>query len=151
MGRIVVGVDGSTGSAAALRWAVELARLRGDEVVALHAYPEVALYPYVAVDCGYIPYDDGLAETVEKRAADLLGQAVDRVTAEVGDDVKIVQEVVAGPAGTALIEAGHHADLIVVGSRGYGPIREVVLGSVSHRVATHATCPVTVVPHGSVS
>lgn len=148
MQRIVVGIDGSTGSAEALRWAIELARLKGDEVVALHCYPPVAYAPYVAVDCGYLPYEEGLAEVIEERAAALLATVVERVTAEVGGDVKVIQELVPGNAAQVLLDAGRSAGHVVVGSRGLGPVREVLLGSVSHRVATHATCPVTIVPGG---
>lgn len=152
MQRIVVGIDGSEGSAEALRWALELAALKGDEVVALHAYPPVAFAPYVAVDCGYLPYDEGLAEVVAEvvaeRAGQLLDEVVDRVATEVGGDVKVIREVVPGNPAQVLLDAGRSAGHVVVGSRGLSGLREVLLGSVSHRVATHATCPVTIVPSG---
>jgi nucleotide-binding universal stress UspA family protein len=69
--------------------------------------------------------------------------------AALGDDVAVeTGAVVADPAG-ALVRASEHLDLLVCGSRGYGPLRAVLLGSVSRRVATAARCPVLVLPRGA--
>jgi nucleotide-binding universal stress UspA family protein len=66
-----------------------------------------------------------------------------------GVDVAVETDaVVADPAG-ALIRASEHLGLLVCGSRGYGPLRAVLLGGVSRRVATEARCPVIVLPRGA--
>ena len=54
--------------------------------------------------------------------------------------------VLLGAAAEILVDYGQSADMIVVGSRGLGSFRGMILGSVSHKVATHATCPVVVMP-----
>jgi nucleotide-binding universal stress UspA family protein len=147
-GRIVVGIDGSQASKDALSWAVAEARLRGDTVVAIHAwtqpfpasvaYPTAAAFPGVPVT----PVDDDLADAVRKGAEELLAEAASQ--AERGD-VPIEQRLVDGPAASALIEAAKGAELLVVGSRGHGGFTELLLGSVSQQVANHAPCPVVIV------
>ena len=51
-------------------------------------------------------------------------------------------------AGEVLLRISDHVDLMVSGSRGYGPVRSVLLGSVSRRLVDDAACPVLVVPRG---
>jgi nucleotide-binding universal stress UspA family protein len=148
-GRIVVGVDGSQASKDALSWAVAEARLRGDSVVAIHAwtppYPAASVaYPTAAAFPGapVAPVDDDLADAMRKGAEELLAQAASQ--AEPGD-VPIEQRLVDGPAASALIEAAKGAELVVVGSRGHGGFTGLLLGSVSQQVANHAPCPVVIV------
>ncbi|HMB18498.1 MAG TPA: universal stress protein [Gaiellaceae bacterium] len=64
----------------------------------------------------------------------------------VGDDTSVTVELAAVEASpaNALIDAAREADLVVVGSRGLGGFRALVLGSVSHQVAQHAPCPVVI-------
>jgi nucleotide-binding universal stress UspA family protein len=66
----------------------------------------------------------------------------------VGDDDRVEVEVMAGDPAELLIEVSRHLDLLVCGSRGYGPLRAVMLGSVSSRVADEAYCPALVLPRG---
>jgi nucleotide-binding universal stress UspA family protein len=147
-GRIVVGVDGSEASNQALSWALAEARLRGDTVVALHAwaapYPAPTALPgamLAPVEPG-TAVEGGMAEALRKGAEDLLAQAVSRAGPA---DVTIEQRLVEAPAASALIEEAKGAELLVVGSRGHGGFTGLLLGSVSQQVANHAPCPVVIV------
>jgi nucleotide-binding universal stress UspA family protein len=71
-----------------------------------------------------------------------------RVVAELGDDVPIEIEVVVGKPADSLSAVSSHLDLLAMGARGYGPLRAVLLGSVSRRVTAAANCPVVVLPRG---
>lgn len=141
MTTIVVGVDGSEGSKLALRWACDEARrIDGAQVVAVATwtYPVVAASPWMG---GYdVPMD------LTEPTSDVVAQAIAEVVAEGFPADRISSKVVCGPAASTLIEAGHDADLLVVGSRGLGGFTGLLLGSVSHQVAAHAPCPVIVVP-----
>jgi nucleotide-binding universal stress UspA family protein len=136
--RIVVGVDGSEGSNAALAWAQEEAILRGATLVVVHTWS----FPYVG-DMAYSQYYSG--EAVEEDARTVLDGALERSgVLEAG--LEIERHVVQGPAAQVLIEQGKGADLIVVGSRGRGGFAGLLLGSVSQQVAHHATSPVAIIP-----
>jgi nucleotide-binding universal stress UspA family protein len=67
---------------------------------------------------------------------------------ELGDDVPVEVEAMIGDPVEILAGLTSHLDLLVCGSRGYGPLRAVLLGSVARRVAENARCPVIVVPRG---
>ncbi|NUT51148.1 MAG: universal stress protein [Saccharothrix sp.] len=135
--RIVVGVDGSPASRAALRWAVEEGRLRGCEVHAVLAW---------RVDYGMVvgPVSAGVAAGVDVAALRADHQAVlDEVVAEAGGGARPV--LAEGDARDVLVELAADAALLVVGSRGAGPIRQALIGSVSSYCVHHAPCPVVVV------
>ena len=70
------------------------------------------------------------------------------VVAALGDDVEVEAETLVGDPATALIDFSRRLDLLVAGSRGYGPLDAVLLGSVSRRLAAEAHCPVVVLPRG---
>ena len=137
MGRITVGIDASKDSIRALEWALEEASLRDAELELVHAYPAPELVALPAVVT--LPSDDEL-----KQAAN---SVIDDALAEVGDtrDVTIRRTVRSGGAASVLCEAAKDADLLVVGARGLGGFRGLLLGSVSHQVVAHAPCPVVVV------
>jgi nucleotide-binding universal stress UspA family protein len=148
-GRIVVGIDGSQASKDALSWAVAEARVRGDTVVAIHAwtppyptasmaYPTAAAFPAAPV----APIDDDVADAIREGAEELLAQVVSEAGA---GDVTIEQRLVEGPAASALIDAAKDAELLVVGPRGHGGFTGLLLGSVSQQLANHAPCPVVIV------
>ncbi|MCL4291373.1 MAG: universal stress protein [Thermoleophilia bacterium] len=136
--RIVVGIDGSEGSLEALRFALEEARLRGGEVAALFAWS----IPFVAdVPTGLLP------EVIDDFRADA-EKLLEEQIAAVGDSggVEIERIVVEGPPAQALVGEAEGATLLVVGSRGRGGFKGLLLGSVSSQCMQHAPCPVVVVP-----
>ena len=133
--RIVVGVDGSVPSKAALAWAVKQARLTGATVEAVIAWELPATYgfpvPVPAMDYG------GLA-------AEVLAGAIAEASSP-GEPVKIRSTVAEGSAARVLLDASAGAELLVVGSRGHGGFTEALLGSVGQHCVHHATCPVVVI------
>jgi nucleotide-binding universal stress UspA family protein len=137
---IVVGVDGSESARAALRFALQEARLRSAAVRAVVAW-QVPVGAYEAALA-----TGSLGEELSGAAHDRLAHELDQV-ADVAGDVtveRIVRE--GGPAGVLLDEAAD-ADLLVVGSRGLGGFRGLLLGSVGQQCAHHAPCPLVIVPH----
>ncbi len=152
-GRIVVGIDGSTGSAAALHWAVEEAQLRGAEVHAVMAWQQpVAIGAASGLTLGMDPAIG--AEFVLAAAADAEAEAeaeAASLVAKAGEasDVLIVCEALEGYPAKTLIRAAEGADLLVVGTRGHGGFVGALVDSVSHYVVAHATCPVVVVANPS--
>lgn len=141
--RIVVGVDGSEHAARALRYAVEEAGRRDDPTIeAIHSYYATVYQPGMEFGYGAQPP----REKLEAEAMDRLLKAVEAALEEAPKDVPIDPIVVADSPSHALIEAGRGADLLVIGSRGHGGFRGLLLGSTSLQVVTHAPCPVVVVP-----
>ena len=140
MSEIVVGVDGSPASRAALSWALAEARLRGANLRAVHALTVATPF---ALDAPPVLLPS-LMEEAEQEAERELGDVVAEVA---GDnlDVPIERSVVEGPAAERLLEAAAGADLLVVGSRGHGGFHGLLLGSVSQQCAHHAPCPVVIV------
>ena len=136
MGRIVVGVDGSDQSKAALRWAVEEARLRGASVRAVYAWSA----PYVPVP-GAVLTEHNLEELrlQGERMLEAMNEEVD------SKGVEVERTSVEGGPARVLVEAAKDADLLVVGSRGRGGFAGLLLGSVSQQCAHHASCPVVIV------
>ncbi|MFF4104604.1 universal stress protein [Streptomyces sp. NPDC001903] len=134
--RIVVGVDGSPSSQAALRWAVRYAGLVSGrvEVVAAWDLPGAASWSAPAVDA---TFDE---EEAERRL-------VEEVRTVLGEDgaASVHQRLVRGNPVDVLVEASEGADMLVVGSRGRGGFSRALLGSVSHQMALHAPCPITIV------
>jgi nucleotide-binding universal stress UspA family protein len=139
---IAVGVDGSDGAGAAPRWAGAEARPRGATLRAVHAWsmPTMAY----AGDAFAVPAGPTWEEDLE-RAAKL---GLDRwLEAGAGDleGVEVERRVAEGPASAVLTDAAADAEMLVVGSRGLGGFRELLLGSVSHQCAQRAPCPVVIV------
>jgi nucleotide-binding universal stress UspA family protein len=142
--RVVVAVDGSAGSRAALRFALDDATRRGVPVEVVVAYRS----PDYWTDFNVV----GRSETDRMRAR-LRSEAEARARTAVDEETRaatgplpeIGVRAVEGAPADALIRASHGADLLVVGSRGHGGFSSVLLGSTSMQCALHATCPVTVV------
>jgi nucleotide-binding universal stress UspA family protein len=137
--RIVVGVDGSLSSVAALNWALRQAELTGSTLEAITTWEwPTAGGLGMATPSEFDPKSD---------ATKVLDEVI--ASAEPGhDSVSIESKVVGGPAGMALVDASRGADLLVVGSRGHGELVSFLLGSVSEHCVTHAHSPVLVVRDG---
>lgn len=134
--RIVVGVDGSSASRDALRWAIEEARLWDGAVEAVHAWS----YPVMTYVPGIVPPPTFAREDLEAEARHVLETTVDAVTGA-APGLLLERVVVEGSAAKLLIERSRHADMLVVGHRGYGGFTGLLLGSVAEQCAVHAGCP----------
>jgi nucleotide-binding universal stress UspA family protein len=134
-GRVVVGVDGSEASQAALAMAFTEADLRGWSVHAVVAWESVPVR-----DLPPLADATGLLEAGETRLERLIVPL-----RELHPGVAVRAEVLPGAPREVLLDAAGGARLLVVGSRGLGGFRGLMLGSVSHALVRHAPCPVAVV------
>lgn len=134
--RIVVGIDGSESSLAALAWAQRQASLTGAalEVVTAWEYPTTFGWSIA------LPEELDLS----REAATMLAAAVDRVLGT-PPSIKPTETVVEGHPTLALLEVSARCDLLVVGCRGMGALKGMLVGSVSGYLASHAHCPVVIV------
>jgi nucleotide-binding universal stress UspA family protein len=135
---VVVGVDGSRESEAALRFAAEEAKLRGALLRIVCAWePSPSGYLGEA----FTPTPDAFVEA-EHHAEDVLRAALQQLQGESLEVEAMAEE--GGPAAI-LLEQAAGAELLVVGSRGLGAAKRLMLGSVSHDLAHHAGCPLVIV------
>jgi nucleotide-binding universal stress UspA family protein len=138
--KIVVGVDGSPSSRAALRWAVRQAVLTDgavDAIMAWHVPVALTGYTWAPISADET---DNLEEDARKMLDGVISDEVEpadrhRVTALTGN----------GHPADVLLQAAAGADLLVVGSRGHGTFADALLGSVSQYCVHHAHCPVLVI------
>ena len=137
---VVVGVDGSAESVAALRWAVRYATATGARVRALLAwhYPGAAGGP----PTGKAP--EAVHEQTEAQMLQTLDEAIAKA-AEGQETAGVEKDTSYGHPAQALIEASREADLLVVGQQGHGAFTGMLVGSVSIHCVTGAFCPVVVV------
>lgn len=143
---ILVGIDGSPESLAAVRWASREAVLRHRPVTLMHVVsPIIVSWSIEAVLSDYQGWQEDNADNVIKLARETLSAAVDGSTAP-----EILVERRHDGVMTELTEASGSADLIVIGSRGLGPVGGAVLGSVSRGLLHHARCPLVVAKDGVV-
>jgi nucleotide-binding universal stress UspA family protein len=142
MGTIVVGIDGSEGAAKALEFALAEARLRSAGVKAVAAWH----VPGSAYQTGWVPYSVDPSE-FEQLAGDALEQSLAAVSAP-ESGVVVTPILREGQAADVLVAEARDADLLVVGSRGLGGFKGLLLGSVGQQCAHHAVCPVAIVPDG---
>ncbi len=138
--RIVVGVDGSASSKAALAWAVRQAEITGASVEAVIAWH----YPIMVGGVPFAPIGPLYTADYAEYAALVLNGAM-LETVDPDGPVKVSSTVREGSAAQVLLEVSSGADLLVVGSRGHGGFTEAVLGSVSQACVHHARCPVVIV------
>jgi len=142
---IVVGVDSSPQSNAALQWALEESARRGARVEAvLTYYHEPVFVP--ATSMGLHPY----GERPQRHPAQELHANVQLARAAVPDAPDVAEVVEVGDAADHLIEASRHAELLVIGTRGHGRLAAAVLGGVAAKCLRLAECPVVVIPPNAV-
>jgi nucleotide-binding universal stress UspA family protein len=135
MGRVIVGVDGSDNSRAALRWALDHAR-PDDQVVAVNVWEIGATTGLEGVGLDFEQFEAAARTTLD----DLVGSL------DESEAARVTEEVHQGHPGHVLIGLSEGADLLVVGARGHGGFLSLLLGSVSTYALHHARCPVVVVP-----
>jgi nucleotide-binding universal stress UspA family protein len=139
---VVVGVDGSAHSERALDWAATEADLRGAPLVVLQAYsPDYPAVRSAGPGEPSPPQPSSVLEaTARKECARMTERVHDRHPA-----LAVTSSCVADDPGAALVEASTAAQLVVVGARGVGRVRGLVMGSVSSHLTSRAHCPVVVV------
>jgi len=131
---IVVGIDGSAQSAAALRWAVDLASTTDATITAVTTWA--------------VPVS-GAGEMWTADSVKLFEEAaharVNHAIAAIETSIEITPSVQSGSAGHRLVELSHTNDLVVVGRSGKGWVARALLGSTARHVARHAACPVAII------
>lgn len=139
--RIIVGVDGSENAARALSWAARQAARCGSALGVVTAWEDPYRYwgerPPLA-----------LAEQEEKSALAGARRAAEEAAAMargLEHGLRVTTRVSEDDAASCLIEASRGAELLVVGTRGRGGFKGLLLGSVSQKCIVHAHCPVVVV------
>lgn len=129
-GRIVAAIDGSDTARQALAWALREARARNANVTVVHAWPSPLFGP---------------PDEYERGSVELIAAALDGVdTSGIAEPIQRVS--VRGGAAGVILDTAEDADLVVMGSRGMGGFKGLLLGSVASQVAQHAEATVVVVP-----
>ena len=141
---IVVPTDGSENAKRALEHALAVADRNKAELIVVHVaniVSAISNFDQTPISGGY--GSDQIAEDMEETGKEILNEVVKEIPA--GVTVKSVFEV--GSPGPALLAVAKkfNADLIVMGSRGLGPLKGLFMGSVSSYVTSHSSCPVLVV------
>lgn len=134
--RVVVGVDGSPSSYAALRWALRYAGFVGGVVEAVAVWELPGLYGWSGPAVDMDVDAEEARDRMRQELTDVLG-------ADAAGSVR--SHLVHGNTTDVLLRAAEGAEALVVGSRGRGGFARALLGSVSQQVAQHATCPVVIV------
>jgi nucleotide-binding universal stress UspA family protein len=136
---VVVGVDGSDSSLAAVRVAVREAAVRGRSLRVVHAF----VWPLVAASTTGLrpePLDTSMRQSGEELVRDAVAEA-----AKADPEVPVSGHLVTGGAGAILVGESRDAALVVTGDRGLGGFAGLLLGSIAIQVAAHGECPVLVV------
>jgi nucleotide-binding universal stress UspA family protein len=139
---IIVGVDGSGHSRRALDWAIREAAIRHAPLTVLTV--QQVMRSFWAGPMLY-PEDADLAENARKLAQD----ETDEVLGELAEDARPPEVTVLGVPGfpaEEILAVAKDADMIVVGSRGAGGFKKLLMGSVASQVTRHAHIPVVVIP-----
>ncbi|QRP42920.1 universal stress protein [Amycolatopsis sp. FDAARGOS 1241] len=134
---IVVGFDGSRSSDAALRWVLGVAAQPGDAVHAVMVLPTETLLP--GTSWALQPHGRRPAGSYSPH------EHIANIRAEFAEASPVTISTPQGHPATELITASTDADLLVVGARGAGRTRELLLGSVSRECVRYSRCPVVVV------
>ncbi|OBJ83426.1 universal stress protein UspA [Mycobacterium gordonae] len=137
---LVVGVDGSSASNAAVTWAARDAAMRNAPLTLVHmlsAY--VPTFPQ-------IPLPGGVAVWQEEDGRLVLEEAAKLARESAGGAIAVTTELKSSPPIPTLVQLSEDADMVVVGSHGRGAVGRVLLGSVSSGVLRGAACPVAIIP-----
>ena len=139
---ILVGIDGSAPSRRALEWAVR-------EAAVQHA-PLTVLTVYHATPGSWgVPVQYATDADLADQALRAAQEEADDVLKQAGDEARppsVTVKSVTGLPAEELLSAAADADMVVVGSRGAGGFKRLLMGSVSTQVTHHAHCPVVVIP-----
>ena len=136
---VVVGVDGTPTSEAAIAFAFDAAAARGVPLVAVHTWSDFVFDPQLATFIDWAVIERNEQVVLSERLAGW---------SEKYPDVPVTKVVERGSAADELVERSKRAQLVVVGSRGRGNFIGLVLGSVSHGVLHRSHCPVAVIRPG---
>ncbi|EFW26790.1 universal stress protein, partial [Actinomyces sp. oral taxon 171] len=136
---VLVGVDGSPESLAAVDWAVARAECQGWRVHILCAYSLPSFTP-ASLDGGYAALDDS---AIRSGAQAVIDEAVERVKKS---GVTVTSSLETGDPAGVLVDLSEEATLAVVGTRGGGGFADRLLGTVSSALPAHSHCPAVVVP-----
>ncbi len=137
--KIVVGVDGSDSSKAALAWGLRQARLTGAPLQVVMAWDYPLSYGWAVVPQGVDLGADAASEL------ERVVKEVTEVEKAAEPAVEITTSVIQGHPAVVLLNEAENASLVVVGSRGHGEFAGMLLGSVSEHLSTHTPCPVLIV------
>ena len=135
-GPIVVGVDGSDESKAALAWALHQAQLTGGRLRVITTWEFPTLYGQGLIGVEGLDFAADARTELEKTVAEVVGNDA---------GVEIEQLVIEGHPALELTAQVEDAELVVVGSRGRGEFIGMLIGSVSEFLATHSACPVVII------
>jgi len=133
--RIVVGVDASEESKAALRWAARYAASIGADLDVVHAWHALDEHAWLQS----LPPPADPTDIARKALAHVVDEVVTPAT------LRVQTFVLEGHAAQVLVNASRGADMLVVGDRGFGGFDGLLLGSVSGHCAAHATCSVAII------
>lgn len=137
---LVVGVDGSSASNAAVIWAARDAAMRNAPLTLVHMLSTyVPTFPQ-------IPLPGGVAVWQEEDGRLVLEEAAKLARDSAGGAIAVTTELKSSPPIPTLVQLSEDADMVVVGSHGRGAVGRVLLGSVSSGVLRGAACPVAIVP-----
>lgn len=136
--RLVVGLDDTAASKAALRFALQEAARRNCAVDVVTAWTWRAP--------AELPVAEDVREWARARAQQIQDDVVASVLSDVEGSATMTRQVVEGDAGRVLLRAASSAAYLVVGTGRKGPFRRALLGSVSNHCVHHSSCPVLVVP-----
>jgi nucleotide-binding universal stress UspA family protein len=140
--RIVVAVDGSPAARVAADWAARDAALRRVPLTVVHVQHVADVSAWID-----LPVAEDYKEACERQAATVIDDALRVVADALSDAPEISVEhcVVSGPIVPTLVDMSKDAEMLVVGCRGLGGVRRLLLGSVSSGLVHHARCPVAVI------
>jgi nucleotide-binding universal stress UspA family protein len=143
---ILIGVDGSPYSEAAVDELLQRTWPRGSEILVVHAY-QLPLAPTAEVWILPPDYYEELERAVRTQSESIIKAAVQKLKSGFGDTVAIKSKALLGSPQRVIVDEAENfsADLIVVGSHGYPAWERLLLGSVSQAVVSHAKCSVEVV------